>query len=195
MLTLHHARASVASAKVRLVLAEKGLDWHGEVLDLHQGDQHRPQYRAINPRAVVPTLVHDGRVVAESSVIMEYLEDAFPSPSLMPADPFQRAGARLCLRRTDDLHLSCATLTFALAFRRFLSQKPAAELQAMLDRIPDAAMREARRAAIEKGLTGPETQSALGAFDDYLVEIDDTLQRHAYLAGDAYSLADAAAAP
>ena len=55
-----------------------------------------PEYLKINPRGVVPTLVHDGKVVRESNVILEYLEDAFPAHPLRPEDPFERAEMRLC---------------------------------------------------------------------------------------------------
>jgi len=81
--------------KVRLVLNEKGLPWDGKILDLRRGDQFDPEYRKLNPNSVVPTLVHDGRVVVESTVIIEYLDEAFPSPALMSGDPYQRAVARL----------------------------------------------------------------------------------------------------
>ena len=95
MLYLYHAPSSVCAMKVRLVLNEKGLPWDGKILDLRRGDQFDPEYRKLNPNSVVPTLVHDGRVVVESTVIIEYLDEAFPSPALMSGDPYQRAVARL----------------------------------------------------------------------------------------------------
>ncbi len=95
MLYLYHAPPSVCAMKVRLVLNEKGLPWDGKILDLRRGDQFDPEYRKLNPNSVVPTLVHDGRVVVESTVIIEYLDEAFPSPALMSGDPYQRAVARL----------------------------------------------------------------------------------------------------
>jgi glutathione S-transferase len=76
VIQLHHNGLSTCSQKVRLVLAEKGLEWQSRHLDLWQGDQQRPPYLALNPGAVVPTLVDEGRVIIESSVIMEYLDDA-----------------------------------------------------------------------------------------------------------------------
>ena len=63
MLYLYHGSTSVCAIKARLTLAEKNLSWDGEVLDLQRGDQHRPEYRKLNPNhCVLPTLVHDGRV-------------------------------------------------------------------------------------------------------------------------------------
>src|SRR5262245_43160204 len=125
MLLLYHSRASVASIKVRLVLSEKGLPWQGKILNLHRGDQFQPEYRKINPNAVVPTLVNDGLSIAESTIIIAYLDEAFPSPALMPAEPYQRAVARAWMKRVDDLHAHCVALTFAIAFRqRFLGRTP-----------------------------------------------------------------------
>ena len=93
MLELYHFDRSPAAQKVRLALAEKGLDWDGHYIEtcFDKRDQHDPGYLKLNPRGVVPTLVHDGRVIRESNVILEYIEDAFPAPPLRPADPYERA--------------------------------------------------------------------------------------------------------
>ena len=63
------------------------------------GDQFDPAYMKLNPNAVVPTLIHDGQVVIESSVILYYLDEAFPEKPLMPAAP--RARARRCASSTS----------------------------------------------------------------------------------------------
>src|SRR5712692_3338360 len=68
MLTLYHGKTSVCSVKARLALAEKGVAWDSRLLTL-RGDQFEPDYMKLNPNAVVPTLVHDGKVVIESTVI------------------------------------------------------------------------------------------------------------------------------
>ena len=75
MITLYHHGSSVCAAKVRLVLAEKALPWDGVYIDILRGDQFDPAYVALNPKAVVPTLVHDGKVILESTVINEYLDE------------------------------------------------------------------------------------------------------------------------
>jgi glutathione S-transferase len=66
MLELYHDPVSASSQKVRLVLAELDLDWADHRISLLAGEQHAPQYRAINPRGEVPALVHDGWILAES---------------------------------------------------------------------------------------------------------------------------------
>src|SRR5215469_2322740 len=131
MLYLYQGSTSVCSVKVRLALAEKGLAYGGEVLDLQRGDQHRPDYAKLNPNEVVPTLVHDGKIIIESTLIIEYLDEAFPTPALMPGDPYARAIARLFMKKIDDyLHAACSTITFATANRRVLIKKTSDELAA-----------------------------------------------------------------
>src|ERR1044071_4316843 len=87
MIELYHNDMSVCAAKVRLALAEKGVEHRAHHLNLRAGDQKTPEYLKLNPKGVVPTLVHDGFVVTESVVINEYVEDAFRSPPLMPSTP------------------------------------------------------------------------------------------------------------
>ena len=91
---LYNAPQSTCSQKVRLTLAEKGLAFKEYRLKLFAGDQLRPEYLALNPNGVVPTVVHDGTPIIDSSVIMEYLDEVFPWPRLSPSDPKQRAEMR-----------------------------------------------------------------------------------------------------
>ena len=89
MLTLYHNDMSLCAQKVRVCLVEKGLAWEDKHLVLRAAEHQQPWYLKLNRRAVVPTLVHDGQVVPESNVILEYLEDVFPQPRLRPNDPYQ----------------------------------------------------------------------------------------------------------
>src|SRR6476660_8327403 len=115
MLELYHSINSVCAQKVRIVRAEKGLEYREHLMTL-RGDQFDPQYMRLNPNAVVPTLVHDGRPVIESSVILYYLEDPFPEPPLMPRHLHQRPLLRQYNKVIDQyLHNPCTILTFATA--------------------------------------------------------------------------------
>jgi glutathione S-transferase len=96
MLTLYHNDMSVCAAKVRTALAAKKLDWNGVHLDLRRGDAQKPEYLKLNPNAVVPTLVHHGRVITESTVICEYIDDQWPDQPLKPRGQlWSRADASL----------------------------------------------------------------------------------------------------
>lgn len=196
MLTLYHGTTSVCSAKVRLALAEKGLAWEGHVLDLQRGDQHRSDYLALNPNAVVPTLVHDGAVIIESTIILEYLEETFPQTPLMPALPVLRARVREWMKLVDEkLHAATGTMTFATANRKVLMRKTPEELEAHFARIPDPAYRARQREAVELGLAAPTVKGAAAVFRKAFARMDASLRENAFLVGDAYSLADISLIP
>ena len=101
MLELYHGTTSVCAQKARLTLAEKGLEWESHLLALN-GDQLDPAYLKLNPNGVVPTLVHNDNVIVESTVIMHYLDDTFPTPPLMPRDPLDRTRAHLFKKLMDE---------------------------------------------------------------------------------------------
>src|SRR3989442_4905264 len=94
-ITLYDSPGSPCARRVRAVLLEKGLEWTTRLVDLTRMEQKRPEYLALNPNGVVPTLVHGDRVVYESNVITEYLDDVFPDPPLYPRDPWARAQAKM----------------------------------------------------------------------------------------------------
>ena len=94
MMKLYDFPRSPRVRKVRIVLAEKGLQYEKVTIDLTKGEQKTPEYLAINPYGKVPALQDNGTTVYESTVIMEYLNDAYPDPALLPADLGQRARAR-----------------------------------------------------------------------------------------------------
>ena len=87
-LKLYHAANSPNSRRVRIFLAEKGLEPTLIPVDLGAGEQHSDAYRAINPRRVVPALVlEDGTTIGEVPAIMRYLDEAFPETPMLGATP------------------------------------------------------------------------------------------------------------
>jgi glutathione S-transferase len=193
---LHHNGLSSCSQKVRLVLAEKGLDFTSRDVNLVAGEQHRPDYVKLNPNHVVPTLVHDGRVLIESSLINEYLDDAFPEPSLRPASPAGRHAMRLWVKQIDEkVHPAAGVITYAIGARPAALAQPEQVREANLAAIPDAARRAARRSVLEHGVKAPEFAGALGAFLDLIDGMEAKLTPGGWLSGDRFGLADAAALP
>jgi glutathione S-transferase len=195
-LELYHNGLSSCSQKVRLVLAEKGLEFTPRDVNLVAGEQHAPDYVKLNPGHVVPTLVHDARVLVESTLINEYLEDAFPEPALLPSDPAARHAARLWVKRIDEkVHPSAGVLTYAIGARPAVLSQPAEAREAAIDAIPDPDRRAARRSVIEHGVKAPEFAGALGRFLDLLDDMDAALVGASWLTGERFGLADAAALP
>jgi glutathione S-transferase len=193
--TLYHGRTSVCSVKARLARAAPGVDFDSKLLTL-RGDQFDPAYMKLNPNAVVPTLIHDGHVVIESTVIMHYVDEAFPGAPLMPADPLARTRVRMITKLMDEhVHISCMTLTFATANRAHLARMSEQEMEAELAKAPDARRSEIKRQVVRQGLDAPLVAEAL-AHQQILHERIEAAMRHGpYLAGASYSLADAAATP
>lgn len=102
MIELYHNDMSVCAQKMRFALAAKKLSWDGHHLNLRAGDQQKPQYLKLNPNAVVPTMVDNSAVIIESTVIHEYLEDAYPKIRLGAADAVGRARMGLWTKQLDE---------------------------------------------------------------------------------------------
>ena len=195
MLRLYHGRTSVCSVKARLVFAEKGVDFESQLMTL-QGDQYDPAYMKLNPNAVVPTLVHDDRVIIESTAIMHYVDDLFLDPPLMPRDPFARSKVHMTTKLMDEyVHNCCTVLTFATVNRQGLLKKSVEELEAELAKSPSRARAEVKRQVYHHGLDAPVVVDALRHHQKLLNRIDAAMREGPYIAGADYSLADVAATP
>ena len=118
MMKLYDFPRSPRVRKVRIVLAEKGLQYEKVTIDLTKGEQKTPEYLAINPYGKVPALQDNGTTVYESTVIMEYLNDAYPDPALLPVDSGQQARARVLMHYGDNPYESAvATLAGELLLK------------------------------------------------------------------------------
>jgi glutathione S-transferase len=196
MLDLYHNNISVCAQKVRIVLVEKNVPWVNRHLSLAKGEQLTPEFKTMNPRGVVPVIVHDGNVIVESSVICSYLDEVFPDPPLTPTNPVERATMRLWCKLPDDiLHMACATVSFAISFGWQLKQQMGAGLEERLMKMPDPARRERQRALIEKGIEAPFFRDHIKVFEKTFSEMEAQLGKTKWLACDAYSLADAEITP
>jgi glutathione S-transferase len=196
MMELYHNSMSVCSQKVRLVLREKHLRSAEHNLNLRAGDSTRAEYLKLNPNGVVPTLVDRGAVIVESTVICEYLEDAYPDPPLRPKDMVQRAAMRIWTQRVDTgLHAACGVTSFAVAFRRQLLQQPAEAIEHYIASKPIPEMRENIRQTLKLGVQAPQVASALKTYDRIIGLMADQLDHTPWLAGNEYSLADVALLP
>lgn len=196
MIELYHFGFSTCSQKVRLVLAEKGLEFESHEVNLMLGEQNDPVYVKLNAKHVVPTLVHDGRVFVESSLIIKYLDDAFPEPAMRPKDAVSRYAAEHWIQYADQvLHPAAPTLTYAIGPRKAVLQLPKEVQEAKLAGIQDPAERAARRSVIEYGVDAPEFTGALAVFLDTINEMEEALANTRWLSGDRFGLADATLVP
>jgi len=193
MLELYHAGLTACSKKVRLCLREKGLDYVSHYVDLGKFAQHDPDYLKLNPNGLVPTLVHDGAAIIESTVINEYLDDVFPEVPLRPADPVERARARVWGKLADEALGPNMVVAFSgpSNIGRAARSLAAADIDGVLDRIPLIE----RRNVISKisrggGFTDDDFAAAREKAGFIVRRAEQALEAGPYLAGSTYSLAD-----
>jgi len=196
MLRLYHAWASTCSQKVRLALAEKELAYDGVVLILRRFEQLAPEFLAISPAGVVPVLVHDGFVVRESTIINDYLDDAFPERPLRPAHARGRANVAAWNRLVDDvITLAIKKPSFQKNLRPFLQTLPQSEIDDAVRRMPNPETARRWRDAARNGIPDAELAAAHSDLRRMLDRMQETLGQQIWLAGDDYSLADINIAP
>lgn len=197
MLELYHFWGSTCSKRVRICLAEKGLEWESRHTSLPRGEQLKPEYVKMNPSGVVPTLVHDGRVLIESMFIMEYLDDTFPERPLRPADTYERAQMRIWMDRCEHvLHKSVNVISFVKQGRgkRYegLSED---EFQAKLDEQPEIDRRAILERRVREGVSQQDLDHAEARIAIVFDDMESRLSDRPWLCGEEYSLADIAFAP
>jgi ganglioside-induced differentiation-associated protein 1 len=190
MLELYHHGTSVCAAKPRIAMFEKGLQWTGHYIDILKGEQFAPEYLKLNPKGVVPTLVHDGKVVRESTLIGEYLEEAFPEKPLRPADPYERLVMRTWGKRIDEeVFPATAVITFAISHRHAVLANPPDVLEEYINKMGPA-QAERRRARLQKGMEDPDAAAALKVFVKFFADLDAALANKQWLAGGMFSLTE-----
>ncbi len=136
--TLYNAPRSTCSQRVRFVLQAKKIPFSEVKLDLLAGDQHKPDYLALNPNGVVPTLAHDDAVIIDSSVIIEYLDEIAPEPvTFTPEHPVLRARMRALMHFMDEMPAAAVRVpTFNLAFLPRFAAMSEDEFQASAESKP-----------------------------------------------------------
>lgn len=196
-LTLYNSSGSTCSQRVRYTLAAKGLDYERKDLNLLKGDQLKPEYLAINPNGVVPTLVHEGKVVIDSTVIMEYLEEVFPdTSSLVPVDPHGRARMRTLLRYIDEVPAGAVRIpSFNMAFISSFRDMDEAEFLSVAAAKP--LRKEMMLAMGRSGFSSKEMAEALDRLSRAMKRMDREIgiSGGPFLMGERITLADIAIMP
>jgi glutathione S-transferase len=194
--TLYNAPQSTCSQRVRFVLNAKGLPFEEHKLDLLAGDQLKPEYLALNPNGVVPTLDHGGNVVIDSSVIIEYLDEVVPEASFTPRDPVKRATMRSLMRFIDEMPAAAVRVpTFNLAFLPRFAAMSEAEFVAFAESKP--LRKEFMLAMGRKGFPQKEMDGAMGRLRRSYERMDEAIEASGgpWLLGKDITLADVAVMP
>ncbi|MEW6452969.1 MAG: glutathione S-transferase family protein [Pseudomonadota bacterium] len=195
-----HFAGSSCSQKLRIFLNLKGIRWESHLVDLPSNANFTPWFLGINPRGLVPVLVHDGAVHIESNDIIQYLEKTFPAPKLIPAVHENEVAA--LLKHEDDLHLDLRTLSFRFVFAppgppksvealQNYATNGTGTVQGLKDREKEEQIAFWERAAKE-GFTDQAAKASAEKFRKEFEALDKRLAASPYLMGEALSVLDIA---
>ena len=197
MLELYHWEPNGSFLKPLILLHEKGLEFRSRYIDVLAGEQYGGGFIDPSPETRLPLegegpiLVHDGKQIAESLFIMEYLEDAFPATSLRPADPILHAKILAWGRFINEVFMpAVATLGCRAFLVPRLNGREKASMSQVLERIPTLYLREGWRSALANDypkelIEDSHRKVALG-----VRRIEEGLGGTQWLVGSNYSLAD-----
>jgi glutathione S-transferase len=192
---LLHFSGSTCSKKIRIFLDYKHIDWVSHPINLVKRENNSDWFMGINPRGLVPVLVHDGQVHIESN------EQLYPEPPLMPAQ--QSAELATLLQAEDDLHVDLRNLTMRFTAPAKLMQRSEEQLQqyqssgtGTVGGEPDSHKAEEleywRNFAANQGITESQVIESASRFKRELDKLEIRLDSASYLLGDTVSLADIA---
>ena len=194
-LHLYHSGVSNCSQRVRIALEEKELPWTSHHLNILQKEHITPEYFGINPNGLVPTLVHDGKVIIESDDIIEYLDINFPEPPLRPPVGPDREIMNRWLHRATAIHLKAVkTHIYEKRVRGQMSQSP--EQREQYEKLQtNQSLLEFHRKSNSDSFTQQELDEARSVLDQCFADLESELGEREWLAGDSFSLADIAWVP
>ena len=195
-LHLYHTDRSNCSARVRLLLQEKGIDWTSHHIDLSKKENVTEEYFGINPKGVVPALVHDGTVITESNDILVYLEEQFPEPGFRAVAPERQSEIDHWLKLSGDLHIP-AIKTFQYYSVNATLMKKSDEEEARyreLQKDPELLAFHGKHSG-GKSFSDADGDQAISLLNENFEYMEQAIAEAGWLVGDAYTLADISWSP
>ena len=197
MLELYYLKEadSVCSNKVVVTLAEKGIDdWEPRYIKLLEEDHFTDDYLNLNPKAVVPTLVHDGQPIRESSIICDYVDELKTDPRLKPEGLLERAYLREWIKDSDEIGFpGVAALNFVTRFRSSVSIE---KLRSRWKRQPDLEKTHRQQSVIKDGMNSEWVLRGLVGWDRIFAKMEDTLaDGRPWIMGEQLTLVETCYAP
>jgi glutathione S-transferase len=189
-LHLYHFSKSNCSMRVRMVLEEKNIPWTSHHLDLRKAENVTEDYFKIHPKGLVPALIHDDVVHIESTEIINYLDEAFPSPHLTPASHEDKKRMSDSMNQATDNHIHVKTYMFAHQIGASMS-KTEQELTMYRQLQANTELLEfhAENSSAE-GLSENRIKTATEILNDCFSNIEKQLGMQNWIASDSFSLAD-----
>ena len=196
MLELYHYGDSLCSMKTRFCLIEKGVVFESHFIDLLKWEHLTEDYKKLNPNSVVPTIVHDGTPIIESTIINQYIDEVFDGPSLTPNSPISRAKMRVWTKLQDDvIHPAIQKPTFNLLVKPMLEKKTDKELDDWLSTHPLEKSRKLFKDAARGPINEEALQDARNQFNFVFAKMEQALSENKWLCGSQFTLADIAFGP
>ena len=197
MLELYYLKEadSVCSNRAVITLIEKGIeDWTPRYIHLLDEDHFDEKYLAINPKAVVPTLVHDGNPIRESSIICDYIDELKPEPALKPADLLQQTYMREWIKDSDEIGFpGIAALNFVTRFRSAID---VGKLESRWKKQPDLEKTLRQQSVIKDGMDSEWVLRGLVGWDRIFEKMEATLSDdRPWIMGDRFTLVECCYAP
>jgi glutathione S-transferase len=191
MLQLYHAEPIANSLKSLIPLKEKGIEFESHYVDLHKFEQHSEWFVKLNPEGQVPVLVHNGVIITHTTVINEYLEDAYPElPPLRPADALGKARMRFWNKFIDEHVMNYVSMW---GWHRMVGVIARAidkgEFEKLLERIPLYEQREKWRTA-RSGFSEADLANATRKINVAVDKVEAQLKETPFLVGNMFTLAD-----
>lgn len=195
MLKLYFLPGAVCAQKALITVAFKGAET--ELISLTREQLVEPEYRALNPKGVVPTLVdEDANIIVESSTIMRFVDETSTGPALQPATPYLRSVMNNWMKAMDEeMFPAVGCFTMATLLRESINALPDQELQQRLDLTAGPAVGALRFDAVRHGIESRAVNGAIQTWKKYLQKMEDDLRAREWLAGENISLGDIALIP
>jgi glutathione S-transferase len=166
MLKVYSYFNSICCQKVFITLAEKNLPYEVQNVDLFTNEQFKPEYLRINPKGIVPALEDNGRIVIESTLICEYLDDSIPNPRLIPNDAFLRTRMRLWSKIVDEtLFEATRELSFSATFREKMRNMTEEQREGRYMNVGDPIKRARLISTYAEGVESPYVFQGIGLFE------------------------------
>ena len=193
-IVLYNWATSTCSQKVRLVLAEKNLAFVDRRLDSSKAENLSDWYLKLNENGVVPTLQHGDRIVIESSVITEYLDEVFPENPLRPSDVYERALMRVWRQFIDEVPTAAIRVP---SYNRYIRHKwkdlPQEEFERLIDK--RTVRKQFYRAMGREGSDAQAEEAAIDQLREMVRRMERSLAKGRWIMGPQFTLADVGLLP
>lgn len=190
MLEVHTWEVNSNSGKPIIFLKEKGVDFDYHYVDVLKFEQHQAAYLKLNPEGTVPTVIHDGAVMTESTQALQYLDAVLPGPSFTPEDPAECYRMRWWATHGSSWAASLSVLGWHTFMGPMVRQMGEEKLKELLERIPNKQRRIAWSAAANATFTEEQLENARKGVAAGVQMMETRLRESPWFAGESYSIAD-----